>query len=68
VSGTLTDIGASDFEVKDDEAKTYRLKVVEADSTIMLQGKRTSIASRKTGMGCSARYNKVSVAQIVVCK
>jgi tripartite-type tricarboxylate transporter receptor subunit TctC len=68
VAGTLTDIGTSDFEVKDADAKSIRLKVVEADSTIMLQGKQASLASLKTGMGCFVRYTDASVAQIVVCK
>jgi tripartite-type tricarboxylate transporter receptor subunit TctC len=68
VAGTISDIGASDFEVKDAEAKSYRLKVSEAESTIMLQGKQAALASLKPGMGCFVRYTDANVAQIVVCK
>ena len=68
VAGTIIHIGASEFEVKDKEAKSYYLTVSEADSTIMLRGRQASLASLSRGMGCFVRYTEADVAQIVVCK
>src|SRR5207245_412406 len=68
VAGTIVDVGASELELKDAEAKLHRLKVNETDSTIMLQGKQATLASLSRGMGCFVRYSEANVAQIVVCK
>ena len=68
VTGTLVEVGASEFEVKDAQAKSYRLTVDVANSTIMLQSNQAGLASLARGMSCSVRYTEASVAQIVVCK
>jgi hypothetical protein len=68
VAGKISDIRENEFGMTDAAAKPYRLKVVESDSTIMLDGKQGSLASLKVGMGCFVRYTDANVAQIVVCK